>query len=123
MERHTAATSEAIARSYVRRPPEHGVLHRVVCEHLQSFLWELDRQNEERGTPYAGVSQGHIRANKPKALSAGTTAELGTKKRSDGRAVLFNKTLPCPNKLGPTLTHAVTRSALRVTRSALTVTR
>jgi hypothetical protein len=25
------------------------VLHRVVREHLQTFLWELDRQNEERG--------------------------------------------------------------------------
>ena len=36
--------------------------------------------------------------NKPKALSAETTAELGTKAGSDGRAVLLNKTLPCPNK-------------------------
>jgi len=27
------------------------VLHRVVCEHLQTFLWELDRHHEERGAP------------------------------------------------------------------------
>jgi hypothetical protein len=51
MELHAAATSEAIARSYVRRAPEHGVLHRVVREHLQTFLWELDRRNDERGAP------------------------------------------------------------------------
>ena len=51
MELHAAATSEAISRSYVRRAAEHGVLHRLVREHLQTFLWELDQQNEERGTP------------------------------------------------------------------------
>ena len=39
-------------------------------------------------------------ANKPKALSAGTTGELGTKARGEGRAVLVSaKTMPCPNKL------------------------
>ncbi|MBW2212634.1 MAG: transposase [Deltaproteobacteria bacterium] len=27
------------------------MLHRVVCEHLQTFLWELDRHHEERGAP------------------------------------------------------------------------
>ena len=48
---HAAATSEAISRSYVRRAPEHGVLHRVVREHLQTFLWELDRHDEQRGAP------------------------------------------------------------------------
>lgn len=43
-------------------------------------------------------------ANKPKALSAGTTVELGTKTRSEGRAVLVSaKTMPCPNKLCPRL--------------------
>jgi hypothetical protein len=51
VELHAAATSEAIARSYVRRAPEHGVLHRVVREHLHTFLWELDRHHEERGAP------------------------------------------------------------------------
>jgi len=41
-------------------------------------------------------------ANKPKALSAPTTVELGTKTRSEGRAVLVSaKTMPCPNKSGP----------------------
>ena len=30
MEFHAAATSDAIARSYVRRAPERGVLHRTV---------------------------------------------------------------------------------------------
>ena len=48
---HAAATSEAISRSYVRRAPDHGVLHRVVREHLQTFLWELDRRDEQRGAP------------------------------------------------------------------------
>jgi len=48
---HAAATSEAISRSYARRAPEHGVLHRVVREHLQTFLWELDRREHERGAP------------------------------------------------------------------------
>jgi len=48
------------------------------------------------------------RANKPKALSAGTTAELGTTTRSERRAVLVSaKTMPCPNKLGPMLSHGV----------------
>jgi len=51
VELHAAATSEAISRSYVRRAPEHGVLHRVVREHLQTFLWELDRREHERGAP------------------------------------------------------------------------
>jgi len=48
---HAAATSEAISRSYVRRAPDHGVLHRIVREHLQTFLWELDRREHERGAP------------------------------------------------------------------------
>jgi hypothetical protein len=40
------------------------------------------------------------RANKPKALSARTTVKLGTKTRSEGRAVLVSaKTMPCPDKL------------------------
>ena len=51
VELHAAATSEAISRSYVRRTPEHWVLHRVVREHLQTFLWELNRQDEQRGAP------------------------------------------------------------------------
>jgi hypothetical protein len=46
-----AATSETISRSYVRRAPEHEVLHRVVRDHLQTFLWELDRREHERGAP------------------------------------------------------------------------
>ena len=40
------------------------------------------------------------RANKPKALSAPLTAELGAKTRGEGRAVLLNKTPPCLNKSG-----------------------
>jgi hypothetical protein len=41
-------------------------------------------------------------ANKPKALSTGTTVELGTKTRSWCRAVLVSaKTMPCANKSGP----------------------
>ena len=51
VEFHAAATNEAISRSYVRRSPEDGVLHRVVREHLQTFLWELDRHDEQRGAP------------------------------------------------------------------------
>ena len=51
MEPCVAATSEAISRSYVRRAPDHGVLHRIVREHLQTFLWELDRREHERGAP------------------------------------------------------------------------
>jgi hypothetical protein len=51
VELHAAATSEPISRSYVRRTPEHGVLHRVVREHLQTLLWELDRHDEQRGGP------------------------------------------------------------------------
>jgi len=51
MDLHAAAASDAISRSYVRRTPEHGVLHRVVSEHLQSFLWEIDRQDDERSAP------------------------------------------------------------------------
>ena len=51
VELHAAAASDEISRSYVRRAPEHGVLHRVVREHLRTFLWEFDRQDEERGTP------------------------------------------------------------------------
>ncbi len=27
------------------------MLHRVVRDHLQSFLWELDRREHERGAP------------------------------------------------------------------------
>ena len=38
MELHAAAAREAISQSYVRRVPEHGLLHRVVREHLQAFL-------------------------------------------------------------------------------------
>ncbi len=46
------------------------------------------------------------RANKPKALSAPTTTELGTKTRSDGGTVLLaDKTLPCPNRVRFLLTH------------------
>jgi hypothetical protein len=37
--------------SYVRRAPERGVLHRIVREHLQTFLWELDRREHERSAP------------------------------------------------------------------------
>jgi hypothetical protein len=51
VELHAAAASEAISRSYVRRVPEHGVLHRVVREHLQTFLWEIDRRDHDRGAP------------------------------------------------------------------------
>ena len=41
-------------------------------------------------------------ANKPEALSAATTVELGTKTRGEGRTVLVSaKTMPCPNKSGP----------------------
>jgi hypothetical protein len=56
-----------------------------------------------RSSPLAGDYLLHrgARANKPKALSTPTTAELGTKVRSEGRAVLVSaKTMPCPNKLG-----------------------
>ena len=35
----------------MRRTPEWGVLHRVVREDLQTFLWELGRHHEERGAP------------------------------------------------------------------------
>ncbi|MGB5350813.1 MAG: transposase [Polyangiales bacterium] len=35
----------------MRRAPEHGVLHRVVRDHLRTFLWELDRREHERGAP------------------------------------------------------------------------
>ena len=43
-------------------------------------------------------------ANKPKALSAENHGRLGTKTRSEGRAVLVSaKTMPCPNKLCPRL--------------------
>jgi len=65
------------------------------------------------------------RANKPKALSAGTTVELGTKARSEGRAVLVSaKTMPCPNKLWSlpvTLAASVhhNRSLLRQNRDTL----
>ena len=38
-------------RIVIARAPEHGVLHRVVREHLQTFLWELDRHDEQRGAP------------------------------------------------------------------------
>ena len=51
VELHAAATSEAISRSYVRRAPEHGALPRVVREHLQTFLWEIERDDDERGAP------------------------------------------------------------------------
>ena len=51
MEPCAAATTETISRSYVRRAPAHGVLHRVVRGHLQTFLWELDRREHERGAP------------------------------------------------------------------------
>jgi len=51
VELHATATSQAISRSYVRRAPEQGVLHRVVREHLQTFLSELDRREHERGAP------------------------------------------------------------------------
>ena len=43
------STSAEISRSYARRVPEHGVLHRVVREHLQIFLWELEQRDDERG--------------------------------------------------------------------------
>ncbi len=36
---HAAAASDEISRSYVRRAPEHGVLHRVVRE-LQALADE-----------------------------------------------------------------------------------
>ena len=56
-------------------------------------------------------------ANKPKALSAHSRDRSRDERDRAPRAVLLaDKTLPCPNKLGPTLTHAVTGSALRVTR-------
>ena len=59
----------------------------------------------------------------PKALSAPTTTELGTKTRSDGGAVLLaDKTIPCPNKLGPMLTNFVTGChplSLRVTYGSI----
>ena len=45
-------------------------------------------------------------ANKPKALSAGTPPELGTKIRTEGRAVLVSaKTMPCPNRVRFLLMH------------------
>ena len=45
-----------------------------------------------------------LRANKPKALSARFTVELGTKTRREDDAVLVSaKTMPCPNKSGPFL--------------------
>jgi len=37
VELHAATASAEISRSYVRRTPERGVLHRVVREHLQTF--------------------------------------------------------------------------------------
>ena len=43
-------------------------------------------------------------ANKPEALSARSMVELGTKTRSEGHAVLLNKTLPCP----PVASHKLT---------------
>ena len=49
--RERAPRPVEISRSYVRRAPEHGVLHRVVRERLNTFLWELDRQDDERGVP------------------------------------------------------------------------
>ncbi len=51
MELHAAAASDERSRSYVRRSPEQGVLHHVVREHLRTFLWELDRHDEQRGAP------------------------------------------------------------------------
>jgi hypothetical protein len=46
------------------------------------------------------------RANKPKALSAQFTAELGMKAGSESRAVLLaDKTPPCPNEVRFLLTH------------------
>jgi hypothetical protein len=51
VELHAAIASAEFSRSYVRRTPEQGVLHRVVREHLRTFLWELDRHHEERAAP------------------------------------------------------------------------
>ena len=57
-------------------------------------------------TTVGSGSRQSVRANKPKALSAPLTAELGTKARSRSRAVLLaDKTPPCPNKSGPFLAH------------------
>jgi hypothetical protein len=80
-----------------------------------------------RSSPLGGDYLLHrgARANKPKALSTPTTAELGTNARSEGRAVLVSaKTIPCPNKSGPlTVTLAapvrLNRSLLRHNRDAL----
>ena len=63
-------------------------------------------------------------ANKPKALSAGTTVELGTKAPGGCAVLLADKTLPCPNKSGPLLvTFAASvhlnRSLLRHNRDTL----
>jgi hypothetical protein len=42
----SAAPSASAAGSYARREPEHTVLHRVVREHLETFLQTV---REERG--------------------------------------------------------------------------
>ena len=56
------------------------------------------------------------RANKPKALSAPVTAELGTKTRSEDAAVLVSaKTMPCPPVASHKLTLVVPGEAQPVT--------
>jgi len=47
-----ASPSPDTCRSYVRRAPEHGVLHRIVRQHLQTFLWELDGHEDPYDLQY-----------------------------------------------------------------------
>lgn len=49
MQLHSAPAGADLSRSYVRRAPERGVLHRVTREHLRTFLYELDQHDLERG--------------------------------------------------------------------------
>jgi hypothetical protein len=58
------------------------------------------RCSRRRAEGTSRPSAAPARANRPKALSARFTVELGTKTRSKCRAVLVSaKTMPCPNKL------------------------
>ena len=94
----------------ILRAPEHGVLHGVVVEHLQTFLWELDRQGDEYRLVAADRKE-----DAPVAFGGQVDTDAGTGGSKSSAGARQSQT-PASNSLHP---HSVSANVGRISAAWL----